>query len=206
MSEPQQPEIPSFEDERRDRLADQIKMISDNLGQVAAGDRPRLAVRIFEGIFLPYFAGDEKRAYPQADVGWWVGRVAGNPYQEVDVVDNAGEVLFTVPPMLDRTAVDAKLNGQGAGVAHIVASAQQYALLSPMAGSNYLQAELTKKALIMRVPANVVGHLQRWNAIFERFGRPPLLPLEAQDTPAASASEPKAPESKTVLLDDMDLL
>lgn len=197
---------PDFEDERRGRLADQIQMISDTLGQVAAGDRPRLAVRIFEGIFLPFFAGDEKRAYPQANAAMWVGRVSFSPYQEVDVVDTSGEVLFTVPPLLDRRAVDSKVNNEGAGVAHIVASAQQYALLSPRAGSNYLQSELTRKALIMKVPANVLGHLQRWNEIFERFGRPLLLPLDEQDKPAASPDAPKPAESKSLLLGDMDLL
>lgn len=185
-----------FQDERQDRLAEQIQQITNELQAVAIQDTPLLRERIFVGIFLPYFAGDEERAYPQANAAMWIDRVAGSPYKAVNVIDVQGQVLFTVPPLLDRSAVAPQAGSdRGPSIAHVVHSAQQYALMSPRQGAGYLQSELNKRALIMKVPANVLGHIEAWNKIFERYGRPPLMALEgeaeqasaAQSSPAAAA-------------------
>lgn len=199
-------EQPDFLADRQKVLKNQIETIVDQLSTVSSADRPRFPERYFQGIFLPYFAGDEHPPYPTADTVMWIGRVAGSPFQEVDIIDASGAVLFTVPPMMDRGAVDPKRATErgGPSLGHIIHSAQQYALMSPSQGSHYLQQKLTEKALIMKVPSNVLRNIEAWNHIFERYGRPPLMPL---DNPAPSeTSKVDSPSAVSIFGADMDLL
>lgn len=179
--------IKTLSEEKRNRWEEQLQMLNTELNEAVNNDRPRLSERIFVGVFLPFFAGDTERHYPQANLTMWVGRVAGNAYREVDIVDAQGQVLFAVPPVFDRSALDPQRSKQENSVplSHVVASAQLYSNLSPAMGEQHIRAELTKRALVMRVPANVLAHVRRWNEIFTRYGRPPMVELEA----AAPATE-----------------
>lgn len=199
-------EQPDFLADRQNVLKNQIETIVDQLSTVSSADRPRFPERYFQGIFLPYFAGDAHLPYPTADTVMWVGRVAGSPFQEVDIIDASGAVLFTVPPMMDRGALDPKRAGErgGPSLGHIIHSAQQYALMSPSQGAHYLQQKLTEKALIMKVPSNVLRNIETWNRIFERYGRPPLMPLESAAPPEATKADPTS--AAAVFGADMDLL
>lgn len=193
-----------FVQDRKNVLAGQIKSIVDDLSRVEATDRPSFPERYFREIFLPYFAGDEQRPYPTADAGMWVGRVAGSPFQEVDIVrDGTREILFTVPAMLDRGAVNLQATEQGLPIAHIVKSAQQLTHMSPNQGAAYLREKLTQKALIMKVPAQVLSNVSAWNKIFERYGRAAIVAVEDPQQPAHAAA---APTPASSLLGDMQLL
>lgn len=197
---------PDFQAEREERLKEQITQISDDLNSVASEDSPVLRERIFVGVFLPYFAGDENRPYPKADAAMWVHSVAGSAYKEVKVIDHENRLLFMVPPLMDRSAVSPAADANGRAlpsIAHVVHSAQQYTQLSPRQGAAYLQEELNRRALVMKVPAAVLAHVEAWNKIFERYGRPPLLALEQPAAAQASASDPQAPSDPGY---EMDLL
>lgn len=189
-------QVQQLSDEKLDRWEEQLQQLNEQLTNAAVIDRPRIPERYFAGLFLPFFAGDAERAYPQVNLVMWVNRVAGNPYHEVDVIDRDGQVLFTVPPVFDRRAVDPQKSVQSNAtpVSHVVASAQQYTNLSPAMGDQYIRSELTKRALVMRVPANVLAHVESWNQIFARYGRPPLveldLPSESKDSAAKEAGSP----------------
>lgn len=190
---------------KRDALEKEISGIVSDLNAATAGERPRFAERLFVGIFLPYFAGDKPLPYP-VDSSVWVARVATNPFQEVDVVDIQGQVLFTVPAMFDRSALDP---GRAAGskdslpVEHIVKSAQQLRYLHPLHGEAYLETKLTEKALIMRVPTNILHNLDVWNKIFVRYGREPIVGLPEQSGATAAAEQPALSGPQ---MDTMDLL
>lgn len=170
MAEPHNPA-----DERNNRLAQEIENIANALGTVAKEDSARMPERNFREVFLPFFAGDEKLVYPVTIAHWL--HFAGSPYHEVQVIDLSGKVLFTVPPVYDRTAIN-PIVGEHSSIAHVVATTGQYARIHPIQGQNYLSKELTKRALVMKVPASVLRHAVVWNEIFNRYGRPPLIALE----------------------------
>jgi hypothetical protein len=161
-------------EERNSRLAQQIDDISSQLATVAVTDNARLSERHFTQIFLPFFAGDKTLMYP-VDMTHWLN-TAGGPYREVEVIDLTGTVLFTVPPIFDRAAINATSDGKP--IAHVVATATQYARIHPIQGQAYLSAELTQRALVMKVPSAVMYHLEVWNKIFQRYGRPPLISVD----------------------------
>lgn len=175
----------------RQRMAEEIADISSAVSKVTDEVRARLPERHFREIYLPMFAGDKVLPY-DVDLNHWVN-FAGNPYREVDIIDEAGKVLFTVPPILDRNAVN-PISQSRQSISHVIQTAQQYSRIHPHKGMAHLNAELTERALIMKVPANVLQDLETWNTIFKRFGRPPIV-----DTPASAKSAAVAKPS-----DDFD--
>lgn len=167
---------------RDQKLLEEITRIHASLQTVDQQDAVRMSERVFVNIWLPFFAGDENPTYP-VDIQHWVN-FSGSPYRAVQVVDTNGALLFTVPALFDRTAVN-PVSGDHRSVAHVVRSAEQYSGVHPMQGQRYLDAELTKRALIMKVPASVMANLETWNSIFARYGRPPLIKLDAAAAPGS---------------------
>lgn len=173
---------------RNQMMLDQINSAYEALVAAGAQETPRMAERIFVGIWLPFFAGDEKRQYDVTLQHWL--NFTQNPYRSVHVVDTQGRVLFEVPALYDRSAVNPQADTSALpSIAHVVESASQYANIHPTQGERYLDAELTRRALTMRVPATVLSNLETWNAIFMRYGRPPLV--AAEKLPTAALAEPK---------------
>ena len=173
----------TLEDAKIRRLAEQIDTISNDLSTVAATDTPNLQERIFVNVFLPFFAGDENLMYP-ADLNMW-RNVAGSPYHAVNVIDPNGQVLFTVPPIFDRKSVN-PVDGTRSSLSHVLATTSQYAAIHPNQGALYLNHELTQRAVIMKVPSAVLQEVETWNAIFVRYGRPPLKALEESNASVAA--------------------
>ena len=181
-------ELSSF----RGQLSDKLDLVREQLAQTSESDVAKLPERIFVNVFLPLFAGDEKLLYEAKIYPHWIN-VAGNPYRPVDVIDVRGNVLFRVPPVLDRTRVSTSTQTQKEGprgsISHMVASAQQYAGMSPVLGERYLSKQFTERALLMKVPHSVLQDLETWNAIFERYGRPPLHALPKDGTSDATGKD-----------------
>lgn len=162
----------SFKDKQ---LREEITRIKDALTDLAPADRGRLSEHIFVGVFLPLFL-DEPLLY-NVSFKTWIDRAAGSPYKEVDIVDNSGRVLFTVPPLLDRTTVNT-ITDSRVSITHVIVTANQYGRIHPNQGKAYLDSELAKRATIMHVPANMINHLDIWNAIFKRYNRPEIFVVE----------------------------
>lgn len=205
MSEPLKayPSSESREDQKDERASRQLEQIRDDLADADKTSRARMLERNFVLVYLPLFAGDppEQQHYGANIRGWT--NYAGGAYKEVDIVDSAGNVLYVVPPMFEREAVQAVTEEGGRGIASIVANTQQLAGLSPRQAAAYLESELTKKALIMKVPVSVLKNVQTWNDIFKRYGRKPMFELDAT---AASGAVGAAPAAKLDNYDDFEPL
>ncbi|MNU19675.1 hypothetical protein D3C71_79080 [compost metagenome] len=175
----------------RGQLTAKLEMVREQLEETGAADVAQLQERIFVQVFLPVFAGDEVNMYKAKISPHWIN-VAGNPYRPVDIVDVRGNVLFRVPPLLDRTrlrtSTQAGERAPRSSMSHVVASAQQYAAMSPVLGQRYLSAQFTERALLMKVPANVAQDIEIWNEIFKRYGRPPLV--EMKESASSSGAKP----------------
>ena len=162
------------------KISDEIKRISGELKSITPGYTARLEEYIFANVFIPLFAGDENLLYDVTFQTWI--NVAGSPYKEVDIIDNKGKVLFAVPPILDRLSINST-SDQRIPIASVVASAQQFSRVHPSQGKAFLANALNKRAMVMKVPANMLKFLERWNKIFTRYGRHEIMPLEQSNTP-----------------------
>lgn len=169
-------------------LEQKINSVHEALVVTGQSDIARMSERVFVGIWLPFFAGDTHPTY-EVTLQHWTN-FAGNGYQSVHVVDPAGTVLFTVPPVFNRSAINPINNSGQQSVAHVIKSAEQYSQVHPVQGSAYLDNELSKRAMIMKVPPNVLGDLDTWNAIFTRYGRKPLVDVAPAEQASAVAPDP----------------
>jgi hypothetical protein len=149
-----------------ERITDQIKSNSEYY-------MARLPEHIFTNVFLPLFCGDEDRIYKDATLDTWIA-MAGGPYHDVLVVDSADRVLFTVPALFDNSVVN-PIRPDGPSIMHVIETAKQYSNVHPSQGFNYLTRELTRRAIVMKVPTSLISKLDTWNEIFARYNRPPIM-------------------------------
>ena len=77
-------------------------------------NRPTIEEKYFVGIYLPIFsgqAGQGKENPYGASIHTWITDVAKANYNPVDVVDESGNVLYTVPPIAPYNAVNPIIQG-----------------------------------------------------------------------------------------------
>lgn len=152
------------------------------LKEMELKDRPKLDEMRFVQVFLPFFANIpmEQRRYPQVTLETWLA-IAGNPYQCVDIVsnDDPNEVLYTVPALYDRHAVK-PVSGREAGV-YIQDVVQNIEKLNSFRGGSgvreYFMSQMKSRAEAMASIEGLEEHVRTWNAIFTRYGLPPLFDL-----------------------------
>ncbi len=149
-----------------------IKDIFEKLNAATEKETKSMSEGAFKEIFLPMFLGEEsKHGMKMAN---WIN-YAGGPFFSVKVVDDKGAVLFTVPPVYNRKALD-DLGGLDAGgrpmrpISHILTTYGQMARIGPNVGENYINAELTKRFDVMKKDVDFLATLKVWKDIFTRYG------------------------------------
>lgn len=160
---------------RRQRVATDIQNISTSVTALEHQGAQHMPERVFVGIWLPVFTG-EGNPY-KVTLQHWINFAEG-PFRAVNVIDDKGEVLFQVPPLIKRETVNPIGEDRRHSIGHVLHSAEQLTNFHPAQGMQYLEAELTKRALIMKVPGNVLDDLKTWNAIFARYGKPALKAVD----------------------------
>lgn len=128
----------------------------------------QLPQELFVNIFLPYFAGKVKDDVHLNLTTKWVA-VAGSTMNPVDVIDNDGNKLFTVPPLMSSDFLREQDNLRGKSFNDIFNNAQNQAARLPTLGGRIIAAEGSAKINSMGVaPEN--SQVEQWNAIFDRYG------------------------------------
>ena len=87
------------------QLKEQQDDIFNHLVVEGREDRVRIPEQAFKEHFLPYFTGERPLESGDNVIANWIG-IVGAPMAEAAVVDVAGNVLYTVPPVLDSSAID----------------------------------------------------------------------------------------------------
>ena len=160
---------------KKDQATEILDKINTGLSILNNIDKARLSENIFVGVFIPIFAG-EKSLY-NATIETWIN-FAGSPYKEVDIIDNRGNVLYTVPAIYDRTYVKSITDRGTTSISHIVHAANQFARIHPNQGRAYMRNELAKKASILNVPDGVLENLEFWNMVFLKYGRKAIVNVD----------------------------
>lgn len=181
------------------RSTEEINAIRQSLDEQETATRARMPERIFVGLWLAVFHKGQNEFYPQVNLDMWAN-YAGNEYREVDIINAKGEVLFAVPPLFDRSGIKAiqgkeRTRMPGGNILNIIRNAELRSRVSPQDGRHYLSAHLKQRALFMAdLPPSVRTNLQRWDAIFKRYGLPGVLETEEvtaqKDSVSNSADQP----------------
>lgn len=140
----------------------------------------RLPERIFKGYFLPLFTCEEDNPAKLAE---WIA-VAGSPFNIVDIFDEAGNVVLTIPPILDNRSVNpSKLDGLS--FAHIMTTYGQYSRQSPVLGERYLRKTLGDQVEAIGEVKDGAWSEKLWAKVFDRYG---VKVKGVNDTPSQEQS------------------
>lgn len=147
---------------------DQVNNIFNSL--IVEKTNSVLPENIFRDYFLPFFAGIRPFERNSPVISEWIS-IAGTPMSEVDIIDGAGRVLYTVPSLFDTDFLSIARRDPGDSIADIY---QQYDLRSnnlPQVANNYLNKALNTKLSKIKLTSNRANeNLNRWNTILTRYG------------------------------------
>lgn len=144
------------------------------LSSIENANKARIPEELFTGVFLGLFANLDNQ-HPHATIQNWIS-IAGNPFSAVDVVAN-NEIIFTVPPIFSKEAINPQAMSRTEPLAHIVAIAEKLSLRSPIEGQNYIDNKYATASRNVRGNVNRIAYAKEWNTIFKRYGLPELVEM-----------------------------
>lgn len=158
---------------------------------------PKLPEHIFTSYFLPYFAGLVEANQHVPD---WIS-VAGSPSQQVDIINTAGVVLFTVPALLSTTHIQRLRPDGSLPFVSIVAMANALGTQSPVQAEElFINSMLERYRQVHNSDYTPTDIELRWIKIFARYNVTPALP---EGHPEAAKVE--APDDNEIDEDDFKM-
>lgn len=143
----------------------------------------KLPEDVFKTHFVPFFKGElEHEANANRNViAEWVS-VAGSPMAQVDIIDNDGKTMFTVPPIFDTAGFDVSSHKAGNSIKDIMTEYFQRKGSVPQAATAWLNATLIKKSddIAKNTEGTSLELSQRWRDVLIRYGYEDGKPTKAQ--------------------------
>lgn len=135
---------------------------------VANQPRARIPEPVFVHHFLPYFTGNGTGNPERNPMAEWIG-VAGSATAQVDVINEGGEVLFTVPPMMDSNIINLNQVG-GRRLNDLIVDYQLHGEGLPGSAARFYATEIQKKLQqIAPGHADETQATKQWRQIFTRY-------------------------------------
>ncbi len=132
--------------------------------------RNTIPENVFVTHFLPFFSGNRNSQTDNDVVAKWIA-VAGTPMAEVNVMDDSGEVIYTVPPLLDTSIIDVVKRSAANSLSNIYTNKEVHSRNIPAAGETYLMEALDEKTRDVLKPSEHASEYEkRWANIFSRYG------------------------------------
>lgn len=122
---------------------------------------------VFINEILPFLCGDTSS---QLTPEKWVS-IAGSPFSEIDIHDDAGNILFRLPSMLERNVISHREASQRGSLANAMITLDQMRNFSPIRAENYLRGEFHQRGISKNAMKIAVETAKRWEAIFARYGK-----------------------------------
>lgn len=139
-------------------------------GEVEKQLLPRLPEQLFVTYFLPLFKGDIKDPEVAQDLRTKWYTLARHPQGEINIIDNAGNVLYTTPSVNYTKMFDPLKAETGGSFKDLLAIANQLGSANPVRARQYLDNNLTKKFNAMRQKGHILTNEEtRWLEIFKRY-------------------------------------
>jgi hypothetical protein len=157
-------------DNQRLQLEAQEAEIFNNLVVKGQEERARVPESIFKESFLPFFAGQQSLQNAGNVIGTWIG-IVGAPMAEAVVIDGAGNELFTVPPVLDSSAIDITRK-QLRSFSEVSEMSELKESHIKNQGVRYFleQTGEMERTLIKPNSETISNNARRWQEIYARYG------------------------------------
>lgn len=154
-----------------------IPRITDSLKTILS-IRPRIDEKSFVEFFLPGFISPTEDINIEA----WLS-IAGNPLAPVDVVDENGDVLYTIPPLL--RSVSFEESTKRTQFSEVIKTADALTEMAPNRGLAYFQESMNRAT---PKPKADVSSAKVWNAICDRYNIPHIFGVGTPTSESKSSS------------------
>lgn len=117
-------------------------------------------------------------------------RLAGGPYNKVNVVNTNGEVLYTIPPMLQMNNVNLRTKNDRPSVSSITQRLSDESRINPKIAAMNFNRDIQKTLIKSDGAAKPLETLLFWNSVFKRYGLKEI-PIETPnlDTPTETTEK-----------------
>jgi hypothetical protein len=134
--------------------------------------------------------------------------VAGGPFSEVDIIDEAGNTLFRLPSLLERNIISHKEASRRGSMESMLITADQIRQMSPQRAQHYLAHEFNGRGIAKNRDEIYKARYERLKAILARYGKDLHLDGNVTDLKAGSSNTPSKGKKDLPPLDlsDGDLL
>lgn len=202
MNQPVVKQGNSIQNFRDAKLAQDITHIHQAL--VVNVEVKRIPESTFVQEILPKLTGE----VISADFPLLMAAVAGTPFSEVDVVNEAGEVLFRMPALLERNIISHEEASRRGSMHSMFMTLDMMARQSPRRAQNYLEHEFNGRGIAKNRDELYKQRQERWNKILVRYGKVLHEDGRVTDGSTTTASAPAGnSQAKPQLnFDDGDLL
>jgi hypothetical protein len=165
----------------------------------------QLPERIFKSNFLPLFTGTIPQEHYHKAIETWVA-IAGTPTSAVDVInENSGEVLYTVPSIMDTSSLNVVHNSR-MSYGSILSAADRAKIHGKAASDNEFLEGAAQKLKTEQftgteaaIAASQSYHDAQWKSIFDRYG------VTVNNVVATQAKEAGSSEKVSLDYDDSDV-
>lgn len=128
----------------------------------------QVSEEIFLAYYLDLFTGKSTENRDNLLSYWYA--IAGTPYTPVDVINSRGEIVVTVPPILNRNTIPVKSDRpQETDLSYVFDVAQQQASLSPTMANNTVANTLTGRFLKEIDSGSVASLKEQWEVLFAHY-------------------------------------
>ena len=147
---------------------DQILSIFASVRQTIVAERTTISEELFSNVFLPFF-NNSPTADPRISMNTWYG-IAGGAFNEVNVLDRTGKVLYAVPPVMSNKVVAPISREGGRALSSLLNLAARRDKLIPGTGSALLSEGLKRFDFVVPGADGIMSeYRERWDAINARY-------------------------------------
>ena len=174
---------------RKDVMSEQIRKDSERrtaalmqeFASVVTDTKKKFPESLFRKYYVAFFSGTKSEHDATLLEHWYT--IAGSPFDEVDLVDNVGNVVATVPAITNRDVIPVIAARQdGISVDFAMETARQQASLSPRMAQTRLTTSLNEK-FIKPDESSTKTVQSKWTALMSRY---------AADLPKSASTAAKA--------------
>lgn len=130
-----------IQQERSKKTRDAEMLVKNLLNDIKLEDSTKIPKGVYEEYFEPYLTGKLPVTEDNTIIVKWV-ELAKGPKRSVDIIDDEGNIIFKVPPIIDPNGINMeesnKINYGAIGAEYEIKHKR-----SPITGNEYLGAMLT---------------------------------------------------------------
>jgi len=143
------------------------QQINDVASELLVIENAKLLESVFVEYFLDHFKSGLSDIHSALTLKWI--ELAGSPFNEVDIVNDNGEVIYTVPPLIIRPDINDSVENMN--FQNIIATYQLKKNNMAALGTNYINGQLNNVGSGIEAPNKNI-YTERWHNIFKRYAQP----------------------------------